>query len=70
MERPHIIEAVVLERYRQDKMHPSNELHDYLPILIEEVGEIGKALQNRDEDNLKEELVQLAALCFRWLEAI
>lgn len=70
MERTDIMAAIFIERYRQEAIHPKNELHDYLPIMIEEVGEIGTAIQNRDEINLKEELVQLAAICVRWLEAI
>ena len=41
-------------------------LTDMLAILIEEVGEIGKALQG--EGDLEEELVQVASVCCRWLE--
>lgn len=70
MERTDIMAAIFIERYRQETLHPKNQLHDYLPILIEEVGEVGTALQNRDELNLKEELVQLCAVCVRWLESI
>ena len=40
-----------------------------LPILIEEIGEIGTALARRDEENLKEELAQVAALALSWLLA-
>lgn len=42
--------------------------HDFLMILIEEVGEIGTALQG--EGDLQEELIQVASVCCRWLENI
>lgn len=41
-------------------------LTDMLAVLIEETGEIGKALQG--EGDLKEELVHVASVCVRWLE--
>ena len=40
--------------------------HDFLMILIEEVGEVGTALQG--EGDLQEELIQVASVCIRWLE--
>ena len=39
-----------------------------LTILVEEVGEVARALQG--EGSLEDELVQVAAVCVRWLEAI
>ena len=39
---------------------------EMLAVLVEEIGEIGRALQG--EGNLSEELVQAAAVCIRWLE--
>ena len=41
----------------------NNEL---LTVLVEEVGEVAKALQ--EGTNLEEELIQVAAVCVRWLE--
>lgn len=41
-------------------------LTDMLAVLIEEVGEVGKALQG--EGDLKEELCHVAATACRWLE--
>jgi hypothetical protein len=41
---------------------------EYFPVLIEEVGEVGAALQG--DGNLVEELIQLASVCVRWLENI
>jgi NTP pyrophosphatase (non-canonical NTP hydrolase) len=63
-----IFNRIIEERKRQDKLHPNNKKGDYLPILIEEVGEIGAALQG--EGQLIEEIIQLAAVCVRWLEDI
>lgn len=44
-------------------------IHKY-PILAEEVGEVARAMNDGDDANLKEELVQVAALCCAWLEAL
>jgi hypothetical protein len=41
-------------------------LNEMLSVLIEEVGEVGKAMQG--EGDLAEELTQVAAVCVRWLE--
>lgn len=68
MNRVDIIAAILIERDRQDAIHPNNKIDDYLAILIEEVGEIGAALQGAGDT--QEELIQLAAVCVRWLESI
>lgn len=39
---------------------------EMLTILVEELGDIARALQG--EGNLDEELIQTAATCIRWLE--
>jgi NTP pyrophosphatase (non-canonical NTP hydrolase) len=70
MNRSDIMAAIFLERYRQDAIHPNNKPNEYFPILIEEVGEIGTAIQNKDVNNLKEEIIHVAAVCVRWLENI
>lgn len=44
-------------------MFMSNE---YLAVLVEEIGEVASALQG--DGDLKEELVQVASCCVRWLE--
>lgn len=51
-------EVRVLQGYIQ-----SNE---FLAVLIEEIGEVGRALQG--EGNLQEELIHVASVCVRWLE--
>lgn len=42
--------------------------NDFLAVLIEEVGEVGKACQG--EGKLRDELIQVASVCVRWLEHI
>lgn len=41
-----------------------------LSILLEEVGEVAHALNEKDSENLKEELAQVAAVCAMWLDGI
>ena len=42
-----------------------------LSVIIEEVGEIGRALNDREIlDKLKQEILQTAACCVAWLEKI
>lgn len=59
------------ERTRQDNIHPK-ELNVYknLAVLIEEVGEVGTALQNNDSKNLYEELIQVAAVAVKMAEQV
>ena len=85
MDRNEIFRAIEEERERQEKLHPRKKrkptgdketdllqnllLHyEFLPILVEEVGEVGKALQG--EGDLQEELIQVMAVCSRWLESV
>jgi NTP pyrophosphatase (non-canonical NTP hydrolase) len=66
-----IIDAIKLERIRQDnKWGTPRDLPDrtWLTILVEEVGEIAKATLEHDETNLREEIIQVAAVCISWLE--
>jgi hypothetical protein len=68
MNQVEILNRIIQERKRQDILHPKNKLGAYPAILMEEVGEIGAALQG--DGLLVEEIVQLAAVCVRWLEAL
>jgi NTP pyrophosphatase (non-canonical NTP hydrolase) len=40
--------------------------YEFMPILVEEVGEVGTALQG--EGDLQEELIHVASVCVKWLE--
>jgi hypothetical protein len=66
MNQAEIINKIIAERQRQNRLHPDNKITDYPAIMIEEVGEIGAALQG--QGCLIDEIVQLAAVCVRWLE--
>lgn len=85
IERKDIFEAIELERERQDKLHPMPRqkkcddkdvcvvanmlmLNEFLAVLVEEIGEVGSALQG--DGDLKDELVQVASVCVRWLECL
>lgn len=37
-----------------------------LSVVVEEVGEVARAINDSDLENLKEELVQVAACCRKW----
>jgi NTP pyrophosphatase (non-canonical NTP hydrolase) len=68
MTQTEIFQLIQEERVRQDKIHPSFPPFkaDRLAILGEEFGEVCMAIN--DNSNLEEELIQVAAVCVRWLE--
>lgn len=76
MNHEEIIRSILLERDRQDELHPGDTPADdidpfrKLAYLVEEVGEASEALQERDDDGLAEELVQVAAVAVAWLERL
>lgn len=41
-----------------------------LRVIVEEVGEVARALDTLDDENLKEEILQIAAVCIRWYARI
>ncbi len=76
-----IIERVLAERTRQDAkwgtQFGGRPDQQWLAILMEEVGEAAEAgLQagttgrapREDDKRLEEEVIQIAAVCFSWLE--
>jgi NTP pyrophosphatase (non-canonical NTP hydrolase) len=75
-----ILLDVVEERRRQDFLKSQGKFAhtcaDAMPasiklaVLAEEFGEVARAVCERDYANLREELVQVAAICVAWLEAI
>ena len=67
MDKYEIWAHIANERFRQDTLHPTvGSDHELLAVLIEEVGEVSKAIQ--EKTNLTEELVHVAAVAIRWLE--
>jgi hypothetical protein len=73
-----ISHLIATERLRQEKLHPrktcaSRNVNEYvkLGVLMEEVGEIAKALlEEHDEEYVVAELTQVAAVCVAWLESL
>lgn len=61
---------VEMERQRQfdiwGNQHRSKE--QWLAILVEEVGEVAKAILEKDDPNYREELIQVAATVITTLE--
>ena len=63
-------EKVDSERIRQDKKHspqPRNA-HQWLSILMEEVGETAEALNDGNSARMEHELIQVAAVAKAWYE--
>lgn len=63
------------ERIRQNVLWGDNHFakhskHKILTILMEEVGEIARAILDGDQDNLLEEAVQSAAVCQAFVELL
>jgi NTP pyrophosphatase (non-canonical NTP hydrolase) len=86
MTQKEIFLLISAERERQDQIHPftnykstdDEEVNvmknfflqlELLSVLGEEFGEVCRCIQSGDGD-LKEELVQVASVCVRWLEAL
>lgn len=82
--RRQIFSEINAERARQDQKFgwiesetsvlPGTDEHRKMSVLGEEVGEVAKALLERDWGNdttehVEQELVQVAAVCVAWLEA-
>lgn len=80
MKRKLAIDAILVERVRQNGLKRAGKFPwtcaDEAPssakycVLAEEVGEVARALNDGNPDNLKDELVQVAAVCLAWLEAL
>ena len=57
--------CIIKERERQNKKWglQEHEGHAWLGILAEEFGEVAKAINENDMDEVKKELEQVAAVC-------
>lgn len=47
-------------------MHNFILTNEFLSVLVEEIGEVAKALQG--EGSIEDELIHVASVCVRWLE--
>ena len=75
MTKQEIIEKIYAERNRQERLwgvRQSLSAETWLAILAEEFGEVAKAINElpASRENLKEELVQVAAVCVQILERL
>ncbi len=63
---------VTIELFKQDEKWGENRVMPdtlWYTILGEEVGEVGKDILERKQ-SVRDELVQVAALCVNWIKAI
>lgn len=76
-----IMRDIRLERDRQESLKrdgkfrftcadPEMTSGEFLSVLMEEVGEVARALNENDMKNLREEIVQVAAVCVARLERL
>ena len=72
MDSKKIIKSIILERNRQDiKWGVQNHnIYKWLAILSEEVGEVSKSALEGHLDDVKEELVQVAAVSVAIIESL
>jgi NTP pyrophosphatase (non-canonical NTP hydrolase) len=72
MIREQIFEEINQERSFQNEKHPHFPMDNgaRLAILVEEVGEVAKDIQEKNRKNLRLELIQVAAVAVRWIEAL
>lgn len=85
--RRNIVQGILDEREHQDRKwgaigsagHVNASDHEMLAVLVEEVGEVAKALNDLTAghinaetctEDLELELIQVAAVAFKWLEII
>jgi len=61
-----ILDAV--EHAKREHPHFADTDAAALAVLVEEVGEVAKAVQELDADGMRREIAQVAAVCVRWLE--
>ena len=69
MNRDAIFEAITEERESQEAQWPFSVPEEVMStVLIEEVGEVARAVLEKDQGALQAELIQVAAVCCKWLE--
>jgi NTP pyrophosphatase (non-canonical NTP hydrolase) len=71
-----ITEDILSERIRQIRLWDrkwcewNSSLEHKSTVLLEEVGEVAHAVLENDIENLREELIQVAAVCVAWVETL
>lgn len=77
MKQEEIFQRTAIERMKSDEKWgtqsiPNGTHSDYalVTILLEEVGEVARAVLERDEENLRDELFDVMQVATAWLEAL
>lgn len=66
-----ILDDIIRERERQDSLHPYRVPDSVmLTVLVEEVGEVARAMIEEKPEELRTEVLQCAAVCVKWLELL
>ena len=70
-----ILHDIKLERIKQDEKWGAvgafkGDNYRALAVLAEEFGEVARDCLEHNNEHLKEELVQVAAVCVKWLQMI
>jgi len=67
-----IIKEIIKERKRQDKMWgvQNHRPLTWLSILVEEVGEVSKAINENKVEDYRTETIQVAAVAIAMLESL
>jgi NTP pyrophosphatase (non-canonical NTP hydrolase) len=79
LNRQMALSTIVAERNRQNDLKATGKFentpadpgmsHSYcLTVIVEEVGEIARAIQKGDRANMRDEITQVAAIALGWLE--
>ena len=67
--RDEVFELISAERETQEEEYDFSVPEEImLTVLTEEVGEVARAILEKDQEALQAELVQVAAVCCKWLE--
>ena len=71
-DRTSIHDAIFNEELHQEEKWGEQNHNNYkwLAILIEEIGEISKAMLENDHSNIEKEIIQSAAVCVTWLDCL
>lgn len=69
--RTRIINDIHIERNRQNQLHPQKlNLAMRFITIMEEMGEVAQALQDKDMESVYRELIDAAASCIRMAEEV
>lgn len=67
-----MVHAIAKHGWHQTPLNPNRSDVDNLPILVEEIGEVARAMtyDEGSNDALVKELLQTAAMALSWAEAV